>query len=144
MNALAKILWLVLGVATWYQGEFEGQPLYCGGYYHQDTTPWVAMDPYYYEHGWECGDELVVYIGGHKRRFTLLDAGPLSRYYIEDFGPDVPIIVDVPGLYWPLDEARSARALVINTSLAKRLLEKEVEHGVQVCGGGRGVTCLTR
>ncbi len=134
MNATALIL---IGVATWYGNPFIGEPLYCDCglppphrlVYARSTEPWLAMDPYYYEHGWNCGDEIWVYFGNSLvLKTALYDAGPLSHYYIEDFGPEVPIVADIPGHLWPFElEVRSAPVRLVNHSLARRTL---VHRGV--------------
>jgi len=113
---------ILVGVATWYAGPYVGQPLYCDAgqdlTYDTATSPWLAMDPYYYEQGWECGDEVWVYIGKEILQLRLYDAGPLLDYYITDFGPDVPIVADLPEHLWPLS-TRSALVRVVNHTKAE-------------------------
>jgi hypothetical protein len=130
---VAKIV-ILIGVATWYAGPLD-DPLFCDCgqspslLYTRKTKPWIAMDLYYYNSGWECGDEIWVYFGNHPRlKLALYDAGPLLDYYIEDFGPDMPIVGDIPAHLWPYDfHTRSAPVRLVNHSLAKRTL---VHRGV--------------
>lgn len=89
-----------LAVATFYTMAFAGQPLYCdrgnGLVYSTDTAPWVALSVDLYESGLaRCGDEILITGDGWTTTWLALDAGPLNRYYIEDF-PHLPILVDIP------------------------------------------------
>ena len=88
---------MLLGVATWY--NLLG-PLYCdqgqGLIYDEETIPWLALSEDLYKSGWaQCGDRIQVEGDGWTIILLALDAGPLHRYYIEDF-PDQPILVDIP------------------------------------------------
>lgn len=126
---------VLIGVATWYGPGFFGEQLACNGsgwttrelYYDHMAPPWAAIDPYYIAKGWRCGDTLGVSIDGKLRILRFLDTGPLRRYYIDEVGPGVEIIVDVPLYYWPLPAAvRWAHATVVNRSLATRTFERMV------------------
>jgi len=128
---------ILVGVATWYAGPYVGQPLYCNGpthgnlMYDSSTEPWLAMDPYYYEMGWECGDEVWVHIGGEVLKLRLYDTGPLLDYYIMDFGPDVPIVANLPEHLWPL-RTRSALVRVVNhTKAEQEFIRRGVLGGVR-------------
>lgn len=88
----------ILGIATWY--TLLNQPLYCdtgtGLTYSENTPPWLALSEDLYKSGWaSCGDRIKVEGEGWSIVLLALDAGPLHRYYIEDF-PDQSILVDFP------------------------------------------------
>lgn len=134
MSNLAQIL--LVGVATWYGPGFYGKTLGCGWCpskpirFSQSTVPWVAVDESMYQQEWTCWDHISVWISGVELRLRLLDAGPLYAHYIKDFGPDVPIVADIPEHLWPrsLSQKMSAPVRVVNRSLAKRELERIVEQ----------------
>ena len=89
-------------VATWYAGIYVGGPLYCGGTYAPDTAPWVAVDVSDYTSGRvTCGDWLRISDGDTVLLARAMDAGYLSRYYVEDYGPGLRIGVDIPRHLWP-------------------------------------------
>jgi hypothetical protein len=120
-NGLKAAL-ILAGIATWYAGPYIGGPLYCGGYYTTDNMPWVAVDVSEYENSRiRCGDTLMIWLAGEMIRARAMDAGPLYKYYIEDFGPELPIVVDIPKHLWPL-ETLSAKVTIINSSEAYRQL----------------------
>lgn len=122
-----KTALILLGVATWYAGPYVGGPLYCGGTYAEDTAPWVAVDVSEYQSGRiQCGDLLTVWIGGKMLQAWAMDAGYLYRYYVEQWGKETPIVVDVPRHLWPAGAALSARVQVINTTQAIREIEGRV------------------
>lgn len=118
----------LVGVATWYGPGFYGQPLYCGGFYQVGTPPWAAVDPGVFQEGWECGDELLVrYEDGTDLILRLSDAGPLSNFYIEDFGPDTPIVLDIPKPFWaPPVSIWSAPVRVVNVTRLQEALEGRI------------------
>lgn len=140
---METLILIVMGVGTWYAGPYVGEPLYCDGrigssgslMYDAATPPWLAMDPYYYDQGWKCGDVVWAYVAGADPiKVRLYDAGPLLQYYIEDFGPEVPIVADFPKHVWPISTVyRSAPVRLVNQSLAVRTL---LLSGV--CGGRGG------
>jgi hypothetical protein len=99
----------MVGVATVYTGPV-GAPLYCDRWdteWHYDaaTGPWVAVDVGEYESGRvQCGDWLeLVFTDGARLRARALDAGRLRGYYVEDWGADRPIVVDVPREWAPFE-----------------------------------------
>ena len=124
-----KTALILLGVATWYAGPYVGGPLYCGGTYALSEAAWVAVDVTEYESGRiQCGDILTVWIGGKMLQARAMDAGPLYRYYVEQWGKDTPIVVDVPRHLWPAGAALSARVQVINTTQVIEQLEAMIDE----------------
>jgi hypothetical protein len=116
-------------VVTWYGPGYYEQPLYCSRSYTQGTPPWIAIDVEKFGQGWECGDTVVVFFeSGETLTLLVLDAGPFSHYYIEDFGPHTPIVGDIPEPFWPLSKNTfSAAATIINRSLqARQWIEMEI------------------
>ena len=117
---------LALVVATWYAGIYVGGPLYCGGHYTEQHTPWVAVDVDDYISGRvSCGDWLRITDGDTVLLAQAMDAGYLSRYFVEDYGPSIRIGVDVPWHLWPWGEDRSRVVTVKNVT---RDLEGRVER----------------
>lgn len=94
-------LFVLRGGITFYYGDaFEGQPLYCGGRYSEDTGPWLALPVELYEQGLaRCGD--LIWVMGDQWDEPMiaraLDAGYLSDYRIFDSG--LPFVADLPR-YW--------------------------------------------
>jgi hypothetical protein len=117
---------VLLGIATFYSGIFIGQPLYCdtgiGLIYSTDTTPWVALSEDLYKAGWaRCGDRIRIQGDGWTVILLALDAGPLHRYYIEDF-PDQPILIDIPEHLAPF-QGLSTQVKVRNLDHPKRSIQ---------------------
>ncbi len=85
----------LIGVATVYM--LIGGPLFCGGTYDINAEPWVALDINQYRNGSaECGDLiLLTFPDGKYIIARAMDAGTLSRFHVDDWGP-IPIVVDVP------------------------------------------------
>jgi hypothetical protein len=72
---------------------------------------------------WQCGDLLRIdFEAGPAITVTLLDTGAFRQYYVEDFGPDRPIVADVSSYAWPFDlSILSAPAQVINLTHRERI-----------------------
>jgi len=113
------------GVATVYAGEqWEGNLLYCDyalpgeQRYVSETGSWFAFDIGEYRSGRiKCGDWMkLTFVDGLTLYGRALDAGTFRDYYVSDYGPDVPIAVDVPGLWWPYSDRSSQLVSVINLS----------------------------
>lgn len=124
---MKAVILTLIGIATMYNTQWEGNPLYCDRAdndlsYCESAEPWIAIPVELYAQGWQCGDVVIVTFSntGEQIRFKAYDAGPLSDYYIEDY-PDLPIIADVPEYYWPFPGDISTRATVFNASLAARV-----------------------
>lgn len=83
--------------------------------YEPGNTPWAAIDETV---DWECGDTLrITFSSGPVITVTLLDRGRFAAYYVEDYGPDLPIIVDVSEYAWPFAlSVLSAPASVVNVT----------------------------
>lgn len=114
------------GVATYYTHDmYGGNPLYCSRvgnplHYTPDYMiryDWVAVDIKMYQSGEvKCWDTLrVTFEDGAIKDVLALDAGPLYKYYIEDW-PDLPILVDFEESAWPFDNRMSAVVDVLNLS----------------------------
>ena len=119
---------LLVGIFTWYGPGFYDQPLACDTCYteyafNQGMPPFIAVDPSLFATGWQCGDLVkITFDDGQQLDAYILDTGPLSRYYIEDHGPDVPIIADISEYAWPYDLGiRSATGQMQNVSLEQRI-----------------------
>lgn len=123
---------LLTGVATMYAGVV-GAPLYCDTWdtdlaYAETTLPWVAIDVNLYG-GWaSCGDEILLLGDGWSLLARAWDAGPLSRYYVADFGPSLRIIADVPKHLAPFP-GLSSKVTMVNLS---RLYAPPVDSGREV------------
>lgn len=78
---------------------------------------------------WLCGDQLRIdFEAGQVITITLLDTGAFRQYYIEDFGPNRPIIVDVSEYAWPFGlSILSAPASMINLTYLERINVRELE-----------------
>ncbi|MGD8500061.1 MAG: hypothetical protein PVJ86_05410 [Phycisphaerales bacterium] len=118
-------LMLHTGVATYYSEEqFGGGPLYCDQFlpgetliYDRETPDWAAFDETWYKDGTvACGDLMLLAFGGGE---TLLvrawDAGRFGKFYVESWGPDLPIIVDLPEHLRP-SEQMSWPVVLVNLS----------------------------
>lgn len=117
---------ILLGIATWYAGAFIGQPLYCdtgvGLIYSTSTPPWVALSVDLYKSGWaRCGDRIKIEGKDWSIVVLALDAGPLHRFYIEDF-PDQSILVDIPKHLVPFD-TMSSEVKVRNLDSSRRSIQ---------------------
>jgi len=107
------------GVATTYTySDYGGEPLFCCGVY--DDRPFVALPIELLGEFWECGDWVRVTTPGSSLWVQALDTGPFYSYRVEQWGMDVPIIVDVPEHLWT-PGGISAPAVVFNESLFNRL-----------------------
>jgi len=120
MSTAFTIISLV-GAITWYGGSaFEGRPLSCGGTYSAQE-PWIAIDPFLRHQGWECGQRVeLTFSGGEVMVARVLDTGYLTSHYVEDFGPQYPIIADVGAPYWPLEGVMSDVGVIINLDLMQK------------------------
>ena len=100
--------------------------MYCGGTYETHRAPWVAVDVSEYISGRvTCGDWLRIEDGDTVLVVQAMDAGYLSRYYVEDYGPDIRIGVDFPRHLWPWGDTLSRVVTVKNVS---REFERMVER----------------
>jgi len=135
---------LLVGIATMYggpldSGAHEDRPLYCDMYdgkshvFEVGAAPWIAVDVAHYESGAvQCGDMFLLLFEDDSvplRGYSVvvaqsLDAGFLERHWVEDWGPDRRIVVDVPYLFWT-QSGLAAPAQAINVSRAMRLLGEE-------------------
>jgi len=117
---------LLIGVLTMYAGEFVGQPLYCDdgtGTIYDDTLAFVALPVSEFESGRaECGDQVRVTVNGQPFYALALDAGPLEKYRVTQFG-DVPIVADVPQHMWEHSPDISGVGQVFNESAFNRLAD---------------------
>jgi hypothetical protein len=116
-----QTLELLLVVATWYQGPYVNQPLYCGGTYAESTAPWVAL-PYGGE--WECGDLVYISFGqGDALLARAMDTGPFGKHCVLQVdGSCAPIVVDIPRHLWPKElwDQLSAPVMVTNITAQAR------------------------
>jgi len=114
----------LIGVLTMYAGEFVGQPLYCDdgtGTIYDDTLAFVALPVSEFESGRaECGDQVRVTVNGQPFYAQALDAGPLEKYRVTQFG-DVPIVADVPKHLWQFAPDISGTGSVFNESAFNRM-----------------------
>lgn len=93
------------GVATYYAADrHAGRPLYCDQYlaetliYDEAAPPWFAVDIVEYQSGRvRCGEWFLLAFGdGSYLIAQALDAGRFSGRYVTDYGPDKPIVADLP------------------------------------------------
>lgn len=124
LKLILAALILHSGVATYYAEEqFGGGPLYCDQFvtdrrlvYDRNLTEdWAAFDVSWYGKYVDCGDLVLLVFEGETLTVRAWDAGRFSRYYVEDWGPDKPILVDLPE-YLRLDGQMSWPVLVVNLS----------------------------
>jgi len=121
-----------LAAATWYRPtDYEGVT-FCGQYTDdliENQIQWVALDvDLYLSDEVSCWDEIVVEFQDGSRLYAYaLDAGPFRDYYIEQYGPDVPIIVDIPDHLWDRD-GRSRLVSVIHLTGMKEELEEMIRR----------------
>lgn len=94
---------VLVGVATAYAGPYVGQERFCGGLYELDADPWVALNVSGHGDYWECGKwVLVEFDTGETLYARAMDAGPFDGYYVEQWGKDRPIVMDVPLHLFPV------------------------------------------
>lgn len=114
---------LLVGVITTYAGQYVGQPLYCDrgtGMIYADNLDFIALPVGEFESGRaECGDWVRVTIQGQSFWAQALDAGPLEKYRVEQFGT-LPIVGDVPSHLWDWKPAISATGSIFNESAFNR------------------------
>ena len=117
-------LFTAVGVLTTYAGHYVDQPLYCddgNGLVYDDSRPFVALPITQYQSGAAvCGDWVRVTVGEHVFYAQALDAGPLEKYHVEQFG-DMPIVADVPKHLWPYKRYISAQGMVFNEGAFNRM-----------------------
>ena len=105
--------------------QHAGNPLYCGNVYAAETGPWVALPYREYGDSWQCGDLVYLSFGnGDALMARALDTGPFGRNCVIRGNRCIPILVDVPELWWPdaLAGDISAPVRMVNiTRLAKEL-----------------------
>lgn len=123
MTAIVQLI-TTIGVLTTYAGQYVGQPLYCddgSGMVYDDSRPFIALPVTEYTAGLaQCWDQVRVRTGEHSFWALALDAGPLEKYHVEQFG-DLPIIGDVPRHLWPYPgRIISAQGVVFNESAFNR------------------------
>ena len=122
MNTLITAATLV-GVLTTYAGKYIGQPLYCdrgNGMVYADRLAFIALPVGEFESGRAvCGDQVRVTVNGQPFYALALDAGPLEKYRVTQFG-DVPIVGDVPRHLWAHAPDISGTGSVFNESAFNR------------------------
>jgi hypothetical protein len=93
------------GVATYYAADrHAGRPLYCDQYaaerlvYDAAASPWFAVDVGEYQSGRvRCGEWFLLAFGdGSYLVAQALDAGRFVGRHVVDYGPDMPIVADLP------------------------------------------------
>lgn len=93
------------GVATYYAADrHAGRPLYCDQYlpevqvYDEAASPWFSVDVGEYQSGRvRCGEWFLLAFGnGTYLVAQALDAGRFVDRYVLDYGPDRPVVVDLP------------------------------------------------
>lgn len=123
MIAFIRTVTLV-GVITTYAGKYVGQPLYCDrgtGMIYEDSLDFIALPVGEFKSGRaKCGDWVRVTIQGRAFYAQALDAGPLEKYRVEQFG-DMPIVGDVPRRLWDWAPWISAQGMIFNESAFNRL-----------------------
>lgn len=123
MTALVQFV-TAIGVLTTYAGQYVGEPLYCDngtGLVYDDSRPFVALPVMQYESGLaQCGDWVLVTTGDYVFWAQALDAGPLEKYRVTQFG-DWPIIADVPEHVWPYEKYISAQGVLFNEGAFNRM-----------------------
>ena len=114
---------LLVGVITTYAGKYIGQPLYCdrgNGMVYDDSRAFIALPVSEFESGRAvCGDNVRVTINDQSFWAKALDAGPLEKYRVTQFG-NLPIVCDVPRHMWAWAPAISAKGSVFNESAFNR------------------------
>jgi hypothetical protein len=115
---------LLVGVITTYAGKYVNQPLYCDrgtGLIYAADLAFIALPVSEFESGRaECGDWVRVVVNGRPFYAQALDAGPLEKYRVEQFG-NLPIIADVPAHLWQFAPDISGVGSVFNESAFNRL-----------------------
>jgi len=113
----------LVGVLTTYAGRYVGQQLYCDrgqGLTYRDDISFVALPVTEYESGRaECGDTLRGTVNGTPFWALALDAGPLEKYHVKQFGSR-PIVGDVPVHLWEHSHDISGLGSVFNMSAFNR------------------------
>lgn len=145
---IAKLAFgVVIGIVTMYGPGFEGGALYCDEFcqvglmcdlaFSRSTlervgTPWIAVDPSYFENGWRCGDLVrIEYAQGLTIEYLVLDAGPLSQFCVTPFCGKLKIIADVAIYGWPkghgwISWPDSVR--MVNIDYVRRVFEQYVSR----------------
>jgi len=125
LELILAALMLYGGVATYYsEDKHAGRPLYCDQFvtgrqlvYDRNLTEdWAAFDLGWYEDGTvACGDKVRLFFpeDGTVLDVIAWDAGKFGKFYVEDWGPDSPIVVDLPEHLRP-DGAMSWPVVVVN------------------------------
>lgn len=122
LELILAALMLYGGVATYYSEEkHAGNPLYCDQFvtdgrlvYDRNLTNWAAFDVTWYGDKVNCGDKMRLFFpDGTILDVLAWDAGRFGKFYVEDWGPDKPIIVDLPEHLRP-DGALSWPVVVVN------------------------------
>jgi len=113
----------LVGVLTVYIDPFVGRPLYCdrgNGMIYADNLAFIALPVGEFESGRAvCGDQVRVTVNGQPFYAQALDAGPLEKYRVTQFG-DVPIVADVPKHLWQFAPDISGVGSVFNESAFNR------------------------
>ena len=93
--AMECSLFTLVGIATVYAEPYIGQPLYCGGLYDVDMSPWIALPV---GTDWQCGDPVRLrFEDGSTLTARAMDAGPFGAFCVKQpDGACLPIIVDIP------------------------------------------------
>jgi len=122
MTALVNAV-LLIGILTTYAGSYVGEPLYCdngSGMIYAADLDFIALPVSEYESGRAvCGDLVRVVVNGRSFYAQALDAGPLEKYRVEQFG-DLPIVGDVPEHLWEFAPDISGVGSVFNESAFNR------------------------
>lgn len=125
VTIIATLLAQLSGVATVYRStQHYGKVLYCDyalpgeQRYALETGVWFALDVRQYTSGLtRCGDKLcAVFADGTVLCGLALDAGRFRERWVSTYGPDVPIVIDIPGLWWPYSDRLSQLVTVYNLS----------------------------
>lgn len=113
--------WVDGGITFYGGARFEGRPLYCGGEYKPENSPWLAVDVNEYRSGRvRCGDTFLIEMpDGSLEIAVALDAGHLSDYTVWDSG--LPFVGDLP-TYWR-DGCPTGTGRIVNLSAAARGIE---------------------
>lgn len=117
------------GMATWYEPTDFSDPMvfWCGE--KAKDTPHVALPVTFYgQRVAKCGDPVTVeFPNGNIVRAVAWDAGPLYKYFIEDY-PDLPLLVDIPRAQWPLRYYHDLSSPVIVKIYAGREVFPDIEE----------------
>lgn len=78
-------------ITYYYESEYGGKPLYCGGTYSPETGPWLAVDvTLYTSRQVRCGDLYAI---------ELADGSMQYARALDAFPPHPAVIADLPN-YW--------------------------------------------